>query len=63
MASWVLGALMGLLSVFGLFIASRAADALFAFFGWLLFLFGVVMIFALITQNVGRSPEDSEQRG
>ncbi len=63
MGNWVLGVLMGLLSVFGLFIASRAADALFAFFGYLLFLFGVVMIFTLITQNVGRSPGEHGQRG
>ncbi len=63
MGSWVLGTLMGLLSLFGLFLASRAADGMFALFGYLLFLFGVVMIFSLIAQNTGRPPERSEEGG
>ncbi len=63
MGSWVMGTLMGLLSLFGLFVASRAADAMFALFGWLLFLFGVVMIFALVTQATGAPSEEGERRG
>ncbi len=63
MGSWILGTFMGLLSLFGLFVASRAADAMFGLFGWLLFLFGVVMIFALIAQNTGGTPRESEPGG
>ena len=62
MASWILGALMGLLSFFGLLVASRSVDAMFSLFGYLLFLFGVVMIFSLIAQNTGRPPEEGGER-
>lgn len=46
--SWVVGVLMGLLSLFGLFLASRAEDRVFEWFGLLVFLCGVAVIFALI---------------
>jgi len=48
MAQWIFGALMGILSLFGLLLASRAEDGMFSVFGWLLFVFGLVIIFVLI---------------
>lgn len=52
-AAWTTGALMGLISLFGLIMASQAVDAVFEFGGYLLFLFGVLMIFGLIASTIG----------
>ncbi len=51
---WVLGALMALLSLFGLFMASGATDPAFYGVGLLFFLFGVLFVFGLIGRYVGR---------
>jgi hypothetical protein len=51
---WIVGALMALLSLFGLAMASRATDAAFYGVGLLFFLFGVLFIFGLIGRYVGR---------
>jgi len=51
---WVLGVLMGLLSLIGLFLASAAEDSVFYGFGLACFVFGVVVIFSLIHRYVGR---------
>lgn len=48
MAGFIVGGIMGVLSLFGLFLASRAHDGMFYMFGLLLCLFGIVFIFALI---------------
>lgn len=48
MGTWIFGAVMALLSLIGLFIASRAHDTMFYTFGMLLFLFGLAIIFAMI---------------
>ncbi len=48
MGTWIFAAVMGLLSLLGLFIASRAHDTMFYTFGALLFLFGLAVIFAMI---------------
>jgi uncharacterized membrane protein len=53
-APWILGALVALLSLFGLFMASGATDAGFYHVGLLFFLFGVLFIFGLIGRYVGR---------
>jgi hypothetical protein len=53
MASFVTGAIMGLLSIIGLLLASRAHDGTFYVFGLLLFLFGVLFVFALIHRHTG----------
>ena len=45
---WVFGACMALLSLFGLFIASRAADTVLYWTGLILFLIGVATVFSLI---------------
>lgn len=45
---WVFGACMTLFSLFGLFIASRAADAKLYWMGLVFFLVGVVTVFILI---------------
>ncbi len=48
MAYAIYGALMGLLSILGLFLAAGARDGAIHLSGWLLFLFGLVNIFVLI---------------
>ncbi len=45
---WVFGACMALFSLFGLFIASRAADPVLYWTGLILFLIGVTTVFSLI---------------
>ena len=52
--SWLLGGMMALLSLCGLFLASAAADHVFYATGLALFAFGVLFIFGLIHKHVGR---------
>jgi hypothetical protein len=59
MGQWIFGALMGLLALLGLGLAARAQDGAFELFGYLLFLFGVVIIFVLIHHNTGGSERHS----
>lgn len=50
----IAGILLTLTAVIGLFISANARDAGFTFFGYLLFLFGVLMLFryiALLTKK------------
>jgi hypothetical protein len=54
MGSLVLGAVMGVLGLFGLFLASAATDGVFYGTGLGLFLFCVLFIFAMIHRYVGR---------
>jgi hypothetical protein len=54
MADFIVGAIMGVISLLGLFLASRAVDGMFYVFGLLLFLFGVAFIFTLITRHTGQ---------
>ncbi len=51
---WVLGGLMGLLSLIGLVMANGAKDGGFYAVGLLFFVFGVLFIFGLIRTYVGR---------
>jgi hypothetical protein len=51
---WILGGAMGLLSLFGLFLASAAHDDVFYATGLALFLFGILFIFGLIHRYAGR---------
>jgi hypothetical protein len=51
---WVLGALMALLALFGLGMASGAADGIFYGVGLAFFGFGVLFVFGLIASYVGR---------
>jgi len=53
MGTWIFGAVMGVLSFVGLFIASRAHDQMLYLFGLLLFVFGVLLIFGLIARHTG----------
>jgi hypothetical protein len=50
---WVLGTIMGLLSLIGLALASAAEDTVFYGTGLALFVFGVLFIFGLIHRHVG----------
>jgi hypothetical protein len=59
MVAFVVGALMGVISLLGLFLASRAVDGMFYLFGLLLFLFGVAFIFTLIAKHTGQ-PRQAE---
>ena len=54
MHAWILGIVMGLVSLIGLGIASRAEDASFYLTGLGLFVLGVLFIFGLIYRCVGR---------
>lgn len=63
MGQWIFGAIMGVLSLFGLFIASRSHDQIFYAFGLLLFLFGLGFVFWLIARNTGHPRSRSEQHG
>ena len=49
-APWIGGALMALLALFGLSLTARAVDGPFQLFGLALFLFGLLVIFGLITR-------------
>jgi len=53
---WLGGTLLGLAAIIGLFISAHADDSGFAFFGALLSLFGVLMLFRLIALATA-SPE------
>ena len=46
--------LLGVAAVIGLFISANAHDRGFAFFGYLLFLFGVLMLFRFIALVTGK---------
>ncbi len=52
-ASWVAGAIMAVLALFGLVLASRAVDPPFYLFGLALFAFGVACVFGLIVRHTG----------
>lgn len=66
MSQWVSGAVMGLLSIFGLFLYGRATDGMFATFGGLLFLFGLAVIVVFVhkaTDYSGAKTEDETAEG
>ena len=48
------GMVLAVLALVGLFISANAHDAAFAFFGYLLFLFGVLMLFRFIAVVTGK---------
>jgi hypothetical protein len=54
MEAFVTGALMGIIAVIGLFLASRAHDPMFYAFGLLLFAFGLIFVFGLIHRHTGK---------
>jgi hypothetical protein len=54
MASFVLGGVMGVLALMGLFVASAARDSVFYTTGLGLFVFCVLFIFVMIHRLVGR---------
>ena len=53
MGNWIFGVVMALLSMVGLFIASRAHDQMLSAVGFLLVAFGLAFIFWLIAKNTG----------
>ncbi len=52
--AWVLGAIMSLLVLLGLFVASQAADTVMYYVGLGLCLFGVLFNYGLIARHSGR---------
>lgn len=51
---YIAGVVLAVAALMGLFISANAHDAAFTFFGYVLFLFGVLMLFryiALLTGN------------
>ena len=51
---WIMGTLLALLSLVGLFMAAYARDDVFHIGGLLIFAFGVLFIFRLIGRYTGR---------
>ena len=60
LSTWILGAVMGLISLMGLIMASAAVDRAFYYTGLLFFAFGVLFIFALIGRSGGGGEGESE---
>ena len=54
---WVIGALIALVGLVALFLASRAHDDTIYLFGIVMFVFSVLYVFGLIGKYVGRSSE------
>ena len=54
----LLGVVMGVISLIGLVMASQAHDQAFYYTGLVLFLFGVLFVFALIHRYIGRKPSE-----
>lgn len=53
------GVVLAITTVIGLFISANAHDAGFTFFGYLLFLFGVLMLFRYIALLTGKGETQS----
>ena len=51
LASWVIGILVGLIGLLGLFMASRATDVVFYWIGLLFFVFAVLFCYGLIGRD------------
>jgi hypothetical protein len=61
MSQWAAGALMGALSLLGLFLYSRADDGMFGLFGGLLFLFGLAVIVVFVHKATDYSTEAHDE--
>ena len=51
--TWIIGALVALLGIAGLFLASRAVDGAIYWTGLLFFAFSVLFCFYLVDRNTG----------
>ncbi len=60
---WVFGVAMGLLSLIGLFLASKSVDDGMYLVGLLFFVFGVLFIFTLIGKSVGVAHRHTDHAG
>ena len=60
---WIFGGLLCLLSLLGLFMASRAQDDAFYLAGLMIFLFSVLFIFGLIGRYVGNDSHHGTSHG
>lgn len=60
MAPLIFGILMAVLSLLGLFVASRAHDQMVYVVGFLLFAFGVAFIFSLIAKHTGHPTKQAD---
>ena len=61
MGTWIFGVIMAILSMVGLFVASRAHDQMLVLTGFLLVGFGLAFIFWLIARNTGHPAHHGEQ--
>ena len=61
MGEWIFGVVMALLSMIGLFMASRAHDGVLEWAGYLLTAFGLAFVFWLIARNTGHPAHHGEQ--
>ena len=53
-SKFLAGIVLAVAALVGLFISAKAHDAAFTFFGYLLFLFGVLMLFRYIALLTGK---------
>jgi uncharacterized membrane protein YhhN len=58
--NWVAGAVLGVLSLFGLVLASRSHDGSLYVIGLLIFLVAVVLIFALVLRATRNPPRHDD---
>lgn len=56
---WIMGAIMVVLALIGLFMAAKAEDAVFQFGGWIFFGFGVIYVFTLINRLTGPQADEA----
>lgn len=59
-ANWIIGGVVALLGLIGLFLAARGVDDGFYLFGLGLFAFAVLFLFSLIGRTVGRRDAGGE---
>ncbi len=60
MRSWIYGVILAVLALVGLFMASRAHDAMIYTIGLLLFGFALAFIFGLIARHTGHASAQNE---
>lgn len=56
---WIMGAIMVVVALIGLFMAAKAEDAVFHFGGWIFFAFGVFYVFVMINRLTGHQADES----
>jgi hypothetical protein len=61
-ANWIIGGVITVMGLLGLFLAARGLDDGAYLFGLGLFAFAVLFLFSLIARTVGNHPDAEDQR-